>query len=72
MPAPHHSVFFTGWMPFLPPSQQRQSSEGTTVYGAILLELESAPLSEDTMKDMKKVVYIIWTFTLLSTLLYDS
>ena len=21
MPAPHHSVFFTGWMPFLPPNQ---------------------------------------------------
>jgi len=28
MPAPHHSVFFTGRMPFLPPNQQRQSTEG--------------------------------------------
>ena len=28
MPAPHHSCFFTGWMPFLPPNQQRQSTEG--------------------------------------------
>jgi len=27
MPASHHSVF-TGWMPFLPPNQQRQSTEG--------------------------------------------
>jgi len=27
-PAPHHSVF-TGWMPFLPPNQQYQSTEGT-------------------------------------------
>jgi len=26
MPVPHHSVF-TGWMPFLPPNQQRQSTE---------------------------------------------
>jgi len=26
-PAPHHSVF-TGRMPFLPPNQQRQSTEG--------------------------------------------
>ena len=26
-PAPHHS-FFTGRMPFLPPNQQRQSTEG--------------------------------------------
>ena len=27
VPAPHHSVFY-GWVPFLPPSQQRQSTEG--------------------------------------------
>jgi len=27
-PAPYHSVF-TGRMPFLPPNQQRQSTEGT-------------------------------------------
>ena len=27
MPAPHHSIFFTGRMPFLPPNQQRQSTE---------------------------------------------
>jgi len=27
MPASHHSVFM-GWMHFLPPSQQRQSTEG--------------------------------------------
>jgi len=27
MPVPHHS-FFTGRMPFLPPNQQRQSTEG--------------------------------------------
>ena len=28
MPAPHRSVFFTGRMPFLPPNQQCQSTEG--------------------------------------------
>jgi len=27
-PAPHR-CFFTGWMPFLPPNQQRQSTEGS-------------------------------------------
>jgi len=27
-PAPT-TQFFTGWMPFLPPNQQRQSTEGT-------------------------------------------
>ena len=31
MPAPHYSFFFTGRMPFLPPNQQRQSTEGTEV-----------------------------------------
>jgi len=29
-PARHHSVF-TGRMPFLPPNQQRQSTEGKTI-----------------------------------------
>ena len=32
MPAPHHSSFFTGRMPFLPPNQQRQSTEGKYTY----------------------------------------
>ena len=27
-PAPHHSKFFTGRMPFLLPNQQHQSTEG--------------------------------------------
>jgi len=30
MPAPHHS-YFTGWMPFLLPNQQRQSTEGSAL-----------------------------------------
>ena len=29
MPVPHYSSFFTGRMPFLPPNQQHQSTEGT-------------------------------------------
>ena len=29
-PAPHHSSFFTGRMPFLPPNQQCQSTEGVS------------------------------------------
>jgi len=32
-PAPHHSVFCTGRMPFLPPSQQRQSTDGISTEG---------------------------------------
>ena len=31
-PAPHHSVFFTERMPFLPPNQQRQITEGNLCY----------------------------------------
>jgi len=31
MPAPHHSVF-TSRMPFLPPNQQRQPTEGSKPY----------------------------------------
>ena len=38
-PAPHHSVF-TGRMPFLPPNQQRQSTEGT---GIIIIIRSVAP-----------------------------
>ena len=30
MPLDHQSVFFTSRMPFLPPNQQRQSTEGTS------------------------------------------
>jgi len=29
------TVFFTGWMPFLPPNQQRQSTEGSENIGHI-------------------------------------
>ena len=28
--------FFTGWMPFLPPNQQRQSTEGCTIHAIII------------------------------------
>ena len=35
MPAPHHSVFVTGRMPFLPPNQQCRSTEHS--YGLTLL-----------------------------------
>ena len=36
-PTPHHSVF-TGRMPFLPPNQQRQSTEGTKQYNLVLVK----------------------------------
>jgi len=38
-PVPHHSVFsfFKGRMPFLPPNQQRQSTEGKIKQNHIIL-----------------------------------
>jgi len=40
-PAPHHSVS-TGWMPFLPPRQQRQSTEGIKISGYVYWTCSSA------------------------------
>jgi len=37
-PAPHTQLF-TGRMPFLPPNQQRQSTEGTSTKGTLLPKL---------------------------------
>jgi len=31
--------FFTGWMPFLPPNQQCQSTEGTRTEGTVKEEI---------------------------------
>jgi len=39
MPESYHSVF-TGWMPFLLPNQQRQSTEGTSTEGTSLGRLD--------------------------------
>ena len=41
-PTPHHS-FFTGQMPFLPPNQQCQSTEGTQCYKGRLIEIYTWP-----------------------------
>ena len=35
-PAPHHSVFLQASMPFLPPNQQRQSTEGRFCHMGII------------------------------------
>ena len=50
-PAPHHSVF-TGRMPFLPPNQQRQSTEGTSVHTYIHTNLYSAKNREDVQQSI--------------------
>jgi len=44
MPVSHHSVFNTGWMPFLLPNQQRQGTEDT--YSAYKLVGTHLPFME--------------------------
>jgi len=40
MPVPHLFKFFTGRMPFLPPNQQCQSTEGKKALKALKLKLK--------------------------------
>jgi len=64
MPAPHHSVF-TGRMPFLPPNQQRQSTEGiqwhiadlpqiTTKKPFLVARLQSTDINNHLMDSAEK------------------
>jgi len=43
MPAPHHSSFFTGQMPFLPPNQQHQSTDNGVIEATDMPELSPPP-----------------------------
>ena len=47
-PTNQHPVFFTGWMPFLSPNQQRQSTEGRISHSVDLLTPNS-PLGLPTL-----------------------
>ena len=39
-PHQHHTTqFFTGWMPFLPPNQQHQSTEGINIISEVITKL---------------------------------
>ena len=58
MPVPHHSKFFTGRMPFLPPNQQRQSTEG---------KRQSSQYCE--MSDVKKIVQTSVVFVKFSLII---
>jgi len=57
MLAPHHSVF-TGRMPFLPPNQQRQSTEGNERGFMILIlqSVDNALKSGETVNPFHPVV----------------
>jgi len=70
------TLFFTGWMPFLPPNQQRQSTEGTdvtvvfrinvlpTLMGFLGMNFVSAKQSPEESQEeemeMFKKLYIEW------------
>ena len=53
-PAPHHSSFFTGRMPFLPTNQQRQSTKGNISYST-----HSVNQCDDDIK-VTSVTYVLW------------
>ena len=57
MPAPHHSVFFMGQMPFLPPNQERQSTEGRGLPIKLLLNQCMCGQWFDTQKQLE------WIYT---------
>ena len=56
MPAPHHSVF-TGRMFFLPPNQQRQSTEGkgqlTMEFNYLVILLRRFPAAIPSFADFR-------------------
>jgi len=60
MPAPHHSVF-TGRMPFLPPNQQRQSTEGNNQIKLI----ESSGAIHSMHAQRCGCACVLWTESLL-------
>ena len=68
-PAPHHLSFFTGWMPFLPPHQQHQSTEGikilkSVVFDGVIWEMRWAFLDDSTYW-LKKCFFPLYYFLCL-------
>ena len=57
MPAPHHSVF-TGRMLFLPPNQQRQSTEGIMQNSLPILTLRKPGFKLDDLQIRRAMIEI--------------
>ena len=55
-PAPHDSVF-TGRMPYLPPNQQRQSTEGNTVTEVTVKVLTTRHRNRTAKTDIRPILY---------------
>jgi len=60
---PHHSVF-TGRMPFLPPNQQHQSTEGTSTEGK--KHTQNAKPKQNTQAYMNMQIQELLTYPQLS------
>jgi len=58
MPAPHHSIF-TGRMPFLPPNQQRQSTEGLPPSIVNFSSLTTLRNSLNQLYDIYKILVLL-------------
>ena len=65
MPASHHSVF-TGQMPFLPPNQQRQSTEGKVTHNIVMNDSCVRLYKALKIFVAKKVNFVDWCFWCLN------
>jgi len=65
MPTPHHSVF-TGRMPFLPPNQQRQSTEGMLKLQLINMQKYSRDCVGNMNEQNSGIFFLIQMLWLLS------
>ena len=52
-PVTHHSGFFTGWMPFVMPNQQCQSTEGTSL-SLVLKKLNLTQQKQTTLEQSEQ------------------
>ena len=69
-PASHHSSYFTGRMPFLPPNQQRQSTEGNNSLNSPLLTTQNAGTRKMFPCSLAIIVGIIHYLQLITRLFY--
>ena len=58
MPAPHHSCFFTGRMPFLSPNQEHQSTVGTTITCNYYVIISITTSNRLALQKIKQLLFI--------------
>jgi len=60
----HHSVF-TGQMPFLPPNQQRQNTEGSAHYSIEIFQNQNFPKPTNHIPGLSRTTFIFKDFQIL-------